>query len=240
MKKYRYILVIFFSAFLFASCEKETEGMSRVTYYCELNLTDGEFLPVVKGSTFTDPGYTALENEEDVADKVTVSGTVNTAAEGSYTLTYTVYNSDGFPTIKSRLVIVYDNSDLNTTNNIEGAYNSTVLRDGSPLSAAQQKVPPPWGINIVKLKDDGVYHISDLLGGWYSVGRELGSAYAGEGVILVKSDNTIKILWSQLKTWGSYVQSAGTSSYDPETKKISLSTKMSDAPYVFVSTMVKK
>ena len=237
MKKYRYILVILFSTFLFASCEKETEGISKVTYYCELNLNDGAIVAIAKGSTFTDPGYTALENEEDVSDKVTVSGTVNTAAEGSYVLTYTVYNADGFPTTLSRRVVVYDNSDLNTTDNIEGAYNSTVLRNGSSLPASQQKVTPPWGINIVKL-EDGVYHISDLLGGWYAIGRAYGSGYAGEGVILVKSDNTIKILWSQIKTWGSYVQSVGTSSYNPTTETLTLSTKMSDASYVFVSTMV--
>lgn len=237
MKKYRYILVILFSTFLFASCEKETEGISKVTYYCELDLNGGEILPVAKGSTYTDPGYVALENGEDVSDRVTVSGTVNTAAEGSYTLTYTINNAEGFPTTLSRRVIVYDNSDVNTTNDIEGAYNSTVLRNGSALPAAQQKVAPPWAITIVKLTD-GVYHISDLLGGWYAIGRNYGSGYAGEGVILVKSDNTIDILWSQIKSWGSYVQLVGTSSYDPTTETLTLSTKMSDASYIFVSTMV--
>lgn len=48
------------------------------------------------GQSFTDPGYTATDDEDDaIASKVTVTGTVDTSRAGVYTLKYNVTNADG-------------------------------------------------------------------------------------------------------------------------------------------------
>ena len=57
-------------------------------------LGDGDII-IAEGGSFKDPGYTASDNVDGVlTDKVTVSGSVNTAKEGKYTLTYSV--TDGY------------------------------------------------------------------------------------------------------------------------------------------------
>lgn len=55
---------------------------------------DGDII-IAEGGSFKDPGYVANDNVDGVlTDKVTVSGSVNTAKEGKYTLTYSV--TDGY------------------------------------------------------------------------------------------------------------------------------------------------
>ncbi len=58
---------------------------------------DGDII-IAEGGSFKDPGYEAVDNVDGViTDKVTVSGSVNTAKEGKYTLTYTV--TDGYENV---------------------------------------------------------------------------------------------------------------------------------------------
>lgn len=55
---------------------------------------DGDII-IAEGGSFKDPGFEAVDNVDGVlTDKVTVSGSVNTAKEGKYTLTYSV--TDGY------------------------------------------------------------------------------------------------------------------------------------------------
>ncbi|MBQ3182443.1 MAG: polysaccharide deacetylase family protein [Clostridia bacterium] len=57
-------------------------------------LGDGDII-IAEGGSFKEPGYEAVDNVDGVlTDKVTVSGSVNTAKEGKYTLTYSV--TDGY------------------------------------------------------------------------------------------------------------------------------------------------
>ena len=106
MKTYKYILVILFSVFLFAACEKETEGVSRITYYCDLDLKGDPIAFVVVGNTYNEPGWEASENGVDVSNNVVVTGTVNTNVAGVYTIQYSAANSDGFSVLKKRTVAV--------------------------------------------------------------------------------------------------------------------------------------
>jgi hypothetical protein len=55
-----------------------------------ISLTGDSSMTVAQGSTFTDPGATATD-DVDVTDSVSVSGTVNTATDGTYTLTYNCF-----------------------------------------------------------------------------------------------------------------------------------------------------
>jgi hypothetical protein len=94
-----------------SSCKKDTPisndkqvGTSRVTHFADLKLKGDVYMSVVKSATFTDPGATATQSGAPLP--VTVTGTVNTAAVGFYTLNYSAVNSDGFPASVSRTVAV--------------------------------------------------------------------------------------------------------------------------------------
>ncbi|HCR52135.1 TPA: hypothetical protein DIV48_00620 [Candidatus Kaiserbacteria bacterium] len=62
-----------------------------------------------KGDTWTDPGATAADNvDDDLTAHITVSGTVDTAVAGLYTLTYSATDAAGNTTSASRTVTVVD------------------------------------------------------------------------------------------------------------------------------------
>ena len=70
-------------SFALTSCgDKETEGLSRFTYYPLLELEGDGYMVVGKGTTFQDPGFSATLNGEDVSSQVTVSSNVNTNKSG--------------------------------------------------------------------------------------------------------------------------------------------------------------
>lgn len=69
-----------------------------------ITLTGGD-MDILKGSTYTDPGYSATDTE-DGALTVVVSGSVDTSQAGVYTLTYTTKDSEGLTDIKTRNVTV--------------------------------------------------------------------------------------------------------------------------------------
>ena len=75
-----------------------------------LKGNESEYLS--KGDTFTDAGYTALDDlDGDLTDSVTVSGSVDTDTVGSYTLTYTVTDKAGNTGKAERVVSVYGNNE---------------------------------------------------------------------------------------------------------------------------------
>ena len=62
----------------------------------EITLKGKEKVSVSIFETFTDPGYTAVDNKDgDVTSKVTTSGEVNTNVPGTYSLEYTVTDKSG-------------------------------------------------------------------------------------------------------------------------------------------------
>lgn len=103
MKIYKLGLLAFFTVFLL-SCEKETEGLSRVTYFADFEMTGSDFYFAILNSTFTDPGIKAFEDGKELS--VTTTGTVDTSSPGIYQLTYSAINSDGFSASVSRMVAV--------------------------------------------------------------------------------------------------------------------------------------
>lgn len=108
MKKY---LLIIFSlvviASLFQSCEEDTSGISRITYYPVMELTGDAFMTISQGGTFTDPGVTSEINGEPVTVVVT-GDVVNANTPGVYTITYTSVNEEGFSVSLKRWVGVID------------------------------------------------------------------------------------------------------------------------------------
>lgn len=74
-----------------------------------ITLNGANPYPVNLGSTFVDPGSVVTDNV-DSGLVATVSGTVNTAVAGSYTLTYTASDSAGNSSTATRTVIVGDST----------------------------------------------------------------------------------------------------------------------------------
>lgn len=72
-----------------------------------LTLRGGSNYIVYQGDAFSDPGYEALDQEDgDITDRVVVSGTVDSAKMGTYTLTYTVKDRFGNQVSVNRTVTV--------------------------------------------------------------------------------------------------------------------------------------
>jgi peptidoglycan/xylan/chitin deacetylase (PgdA/CDA1 family) len=73
----------------------------------ELKLKGGEIITLYVDQPYNEPGYTATDNcSGDLTDNVTVTGSVNTEIEGSYTLTYTVQDAYANETSVTRTVNV--------------------------------------------------------------------------------------------------------------------------------------
>jgi Domain of unknown function (DUF5011) len=71
-------------------------------------VVQGNVLRIQQGGTFTDPGATATDVEDGTipSASITTTGTVNTAVQGTYTLTYSVTDSGGLTTKQARTVAV--------------------------------------------------------------------------------------------------------------------------------------
>jgi hypothetical protein len=206
---YKYCLIVV-SVFLLFACEKETEGISRITYYCELELkgSNVEFAPL--GGSYEEAGWVATENGIDVADKVIVTGTVNTSVAGLYRLVYSVNNADGFPKIAERQVVVYD---ITPSAMKSGFYtvSSSSNRNGVTLYGREFTI-------LIYQVSPGKFYVSDLFGGYYDQRAGYGSTYAMVGHIAVSSDNAITLEDSKVAGWGDSLDGLIDGSYDPDTK----------------------
>ena len=73
----------------------------------ELSLKGNETVYVTLSNSYSEPGYTAIDNcEDDLSSKVKVDGSVDTNIVGTYTLKYTVSDSYGNESSKERKVVV--------------------------------------------------------------------------------------------------------------------------------------
>lgn len=141
---------------VFTSCDKDSEGLTKITTYAIIDLTDGDVVTTPIGQPFTDPGFVAMQGTEDVSANVTVSGNVNTNKCGFYTLKYNVINDDGFPASATRTVVVVD------PNNFASAY----------LASCAYGTRSYRNLHIMITDNgDGTYNIDDMAGGLYCQGR---------------------------------------------------------------------
>jgi len=120
-------IVVLTSVLMLASCDKDEinntdtrVGISDVTVYPTLTLEGERFMAIPVGSTWTDPGVTAMEGPNTIS--YTTSGNVNTGAVGVYRLVYTAINKDGFAATIMRWVAVYDTDASAAGNDLSGQY----------------------------------------------------------------------------------------------------------------------
>ncbi len=218
-------------SFALTSCgDKDSEGLSRFTYYPVLELQGETSLVVAKGSTFQDPGYTATLNGEDVSSQVTVNSNVNTAKSGVYTVVYSIKNSDGITANAKRTVVVLDPNDP-----VEGFYlnkaDSYRLRQGAQVAYGK-------AFEILLISNgDGSYDVDDLLGGWYCQRAGYGTNYAMQATIVINADGTVGCTSSYVPGWGDSLDDfEGT--YDAATGTFNI--KAVYAEMDFVQTWVKE
>lgn len=179
---------------LAASCTKESEGLTRITYYPVLELEGETTMLVDKGSNFTEPGYTATLNGEDVSADVKVESNVNTSKSGIYSVVYSIVNADGFSSVAKRTVIVFDFEDP-----VEGIYtvdpSSYRLYNGAQLAFGR-------AFQIYVLANgDGTYLVDDILGGWYCQRAGYGTDYAMQATISI-SGGSVNLINSYIPGWG--------------------------------------
>ena len=125
---------ISFSISLNSGCTEDATGDRDDTYD---EATDTSLPPVISlvgsstiylgvGDTFTDAGATAEDSiDGDITSSITSSGTVDTATEGTYLITYTVSDAAGNSVSITRTVIV--SLDLPPTITLTGSSTITLL-----------------------------------------------------------------------------------------------------------------
>ena len=83
----------------------------RITTPPTLTLYGNNTIEINAGSIYKDPGYNAVDAQgKNITSKVVVTGSVNTAISGTYTIKYTVTDDYGNKTSKSRIVRVKNNT----------------------------------------------------------------------------------------------------------------------------------
>lgn len=140
--KILYSLLITAVLFLCYSCEKDSEGVSKVTTYPVFNMVGGPFYTTLaKPQTFVDPGISA--SKDGVAYPVTTTGSVDLSKAGLYFLNYTAYSDENFPTKVQRIVLI-------TNSALTQDYSGTYDRSGAS--------------STVSLKTEylGYYHMSSV------------------------------------------------------------------------------
>lgn len=192
-------MVAFFMLAL-QGCEKETTaGYTDIVYYADLQLEGPSPMIVALGNAYVEPGYTATEQEEDVTDKVEVSGSVDSNTPGVYNITYRVTSMDGFTNTATRQVFVLP-ADALVSEDVAGVYSGQ--RAGSPLTAA--------ACTISQVEEGaGVYYATDFFGGYYNKVANYGPAYSLAIYFYINADNSVTSL-SNTSPWGPWQVLNGT------------------------------
>ena len=196
------------------SCDKKTEDISTITYFVNIELNGDALVFHEKGTPWVDPGFSATEGDDDVTANVVVT-TPSMNELGYYEITYSATNSDGYAGHVTRNVVVYDGN-LSTTD-ISGEYTSDVVRNSSESYAGNPVV-------ISKTPVDGVYEISDWIGGFYNIGRGYGAGYAFHGYFQMKSDTEFDII-SSTNPWNAPLDSVENMVYNPTDNTITYTAK---------------
>jgi len=109
----------------------------------KIQLTGGSTVTVSAGFDFVEPGYTAIDNcDGDVADKVMVSGSIDSYKTGTYPYTYTVTDSFGNTATVTRNVQVVP-MDLNNLPEKNGKVIYLTFDDG----------PTPYTARLLEILD---------------------------------------------------------------------------------------
>lgn len=232
MKRYIKTMALLLTLAGLASCSKDTEGLTSITYYPVIELDGPVYDQAVAGVPFTDPGYSATLDGEDITDQVKVVTDMDMAnpAPGYYTISYQAVNADGFSAGATRYVLVSDADDK-----VSGYYTTS---PDSYLDSGKETYYGGYSIIVVG-NGDGKYAVSDLLGGWYSQRAGYGDSYAMQGEVAISDDGTVNLIDSYVPGWGDTAESWADGVCDPEAGTISWVVEYTTYGYFFHVTIVK-
>ena len=137
MKKRNFLIIcvmLLIGVLIFNACNKDDTTKPVITPVITLDTTKpvitlkgSSTMTIVLNSTFTDPGYTATDDEDgDITSSVVVTGTVDVNTAGTYKLYYTVSDAAGNIGTAERTVIVKNEADY-----LNGNYNVTDVAAGN-------------------------------------------------------------------------------------------------------------
>ncbi|AVR44161.1 hypothetical protein C7S20_02150 [Christiangramia fulva] len=190
MKNYRILFYTFAILGLFlTSCNTDDEPLvaSSVTYLPKITLEGSTKITLpCDTESYTDPGAIAEAGGQEIELTTSISGTYfgGNTIDGPdiYSVAYSAFNEDGIPATAFRSVYWPPcNGDL--VNSITGVYEADVVRNGSTSPQYQDLGP----IMIIDL-GNGVYQLSDAIGGYYDYGRGYGPAYAATGMTVTANN----------------------------------------------------
>jgi BT_2262-like, C-terminal domain/Bacterial surface protein, Ig-like domain len=210
MKKIISLLIIL-GFITLLSCEKESEGLTRITYYHEISLVGGS-VTVPIGGTYTEPGYSAVVNGVDKTSDVVVTDNIDADTPGVYTVTYSATNTDGYPASVQRTVVV---AAANLGGPESGVYHSDIIRSaGNGTFKAKRGT---FTITIVHIGSN-VYEVECMLGAYYSTGSGYGPDYSiGGEVTFVPASNTFTLVDSYCPGWDDSLSGFQNSTFNPTT-----------------------
>ncbi len=241
MKNIIIISIVFILTLFSTGCEKETEGISKITYFADFTMAGEDVIFHELGTPFDDPGATATESGQTLPVTISVTGTyfgytgasVDVDHPDEYVVRYTAVNSDGFPGSTFRTVYVYSNGDL--VNSIEGIYTSTIVRNG--VASAQYE---DLEYIIIKKVGANTYTISCAIGGYYAIGRGYGVNYLASGCVITANDipsNDFSYTQFSVGAFGGVAEMSGMT-VDPVAKTIYFESAW-DAGYTFAITLTQ-
>lgn len=197
MKHYKLLFYGFsILGLIFTGCDDsddfvEDPTASRITYLPLITL-EGETDVVLDCDTesYTVPGATATEAGQEIELITSTSGTYfggsTVSGPDLYTVTYNAFNVDGIPAAEFRSILwPACNGDM--VSSIEGMYTASILRtasDGSTVNYTEEAFGPFFVVDL----GDGVYQLSDAIGGFYEYGYGYGPDYAALGMTVTAND----------------------------------------------------
>ncbi len=141
---------------LSAGCKKESEGVTEVMDYVNIQLLGDNPYVSLLGGDYEEPGFTATYKGQDYSSNVTVKSNVNPTYPGIYSVTYSAKNPQGYDYPVTRDVYVLNPGGVANIYLATCQMGSTVFRNI---------------VTVVSEVSKGVYQIDDLCGGYYYAGR---------------------------------------------------------------------
>lgn len=262
MKKLVYIVLCAAAALALSSCQTETTaGKTWITYYPDIQLKEGETIFWAKGEAWVEPGFEATIDGEDVGSQVVIKGAPDVNTVGSYEISYSLTNADGFSSGAVRTVYVYDAA---CTLDISGEYtvdaDASIGSDGKTsyagYAASRKEKQPDYAPFVttditvtIEQMAPGIYWCNDLMAGWYTYIQGRGGYYVSaygsdayqtyfdmEGIIFCDNAGKITLDSSYIGAWGDGLDYIKNAKYDKGT----ISYDWSYAGQVFGSPVMKK
>ncbi len=213
-----------------SSCEDDSSaGLTGITYYPTIEIAGDPYIYLAAGVDYVDAGASATEN--GVPIDLETSSNLDNTTPGTYSVSYTATNTDGFSKTERRTIIVYD-ANL-STDDLSGTYTANVVRNGSESYSGIPVTLSPANIPGVT----GIYEISDWIAGFYAVGRDYGNNYAFVGLMQINGDNEV-IELSMSNPWNDPFNEV-IGSYDPISGVITYDATWASGLYVFSVDMTK-